>query len=911
MNVPLDFTSTPLWSRTLAEQPGDDPDAAARATLRASYLDMREAVTPLAGDIANSMPSFTVHSIEHCDALWQVGSSLMPEPFPINPAEAYVLGATFLFHDLGMGLSGYERGEADLRDDPLFKDIVEQGIARHKLRAGGDPHNDERAEIEASAIVTVLRRRHARQAERLMSRSFKTSFKDNFFLIEKTDLRHAWGALIGRIAHSHWFDVDELQMEFSQVKGSPAGYPASWEVDPLKIACALRLADACHIDGDRAPTYLSAVRPQSGLSSQHWYFQERLNQPRLDLDRVIYTSNVDFDSEHAQEWWLAFETVNMISRELRRVDALCQDLGRPRFAARSVAGADSPDRFSAYVGAQGWVPVDARLKVSSVEDLAASLGGRNLYGNNPQVALRELIANAADATRARVTQYGVSSDTAIRVHLEERTDGRWWLSVEDRGIGMSSQRLLSALTDFGHSGWTSEDVLDEYPGLVSRGYESIGRFGVGFYSAFMIADQVEVRTLKYREASRETAVLEFARGLSGRPLLRKAAEREEIHVGGTLVQLRLKDPPLSKDGLLKSEQLDGSVTEMFQIALRSMCALLEFDVELKSPGDAHFHPVVRGGEWKVSTPQALFENAYAEELRPSSNSSVGWAYLGTTFAETAKDIADESGDIIGRASLGLPDDSDHIPWWTEPFARVYVGGLSAGEIYGLLGVLVGEPLRADRMRGFPIATPDQLGQWAAEQAIASASDGLHRGKAQRAIGVARSFGARMSDHPIVYSESGYLAPADLGAWLQDKDSIVLIPEWELVSFASGERLKLHEREHGLEVQLPANALYGSYFSDWIFPDEVREYPKDERFKDYGTLEASEFNPRYWWHVWGAIGLPSALMDAITSAWSVDALDIADGTVAYRIYHLDDRRWTLTSVDGSEIKVDAFEIRRPM
>src|SRR5436305_4060756 len=91
----------------------------------------------------------------------------------------------------------------------------------------------------------------------------------------------------------------------------------------------------------------------------------------------------------------------MVDRELSQVDALLADSHRPRLRVRGVAGVESPHRFRKYVEVSGWTPVDARLHVSNVADLARKLGGEELYGDKVYVPLRELIQNAADAVRAR------------------------------------------------------------------------------------------------------------------------------------------------------------------------------------------------------------------------------------------------------------------------------------------------------------------------------------------------------------------------------------------------------------------------------------------------------------------------------------------------------------------------------
>src|SRR5437763_15202599 len=139
-----------------------------------------------------------------------------------------------------------------------------------------------------------------------------------------------------------------------------------------------------------------------------------------------------------------------IDQELGRVDALCSDLGRPRFAVRSVAGADSPERLANYLRTEGWEPIDARLRVSDATQLIANLGGKDLYGLRPDIAIRELVANAADATRARRIHDGVSGAVTIQLSLE---DGDWWLSVEGHGIGLAPPTMVAALTGFGRSRW--------------------------------------------------------------------------------------------------------------------------------------------------------------------------------------------------------------------------------------------------------------------------------------------------------------------------------------------------------------------------------------------------------------------------------------------------------------------------
>lgn len=126
----------------------------------------------------------------------------------------------------------------------------------------------------------------------------------------------------------------------------------------------------------------------------------------------------------------------------------------------------------------------------------------SLYQNR-EIAIRELISNASDSlNKLRHIQLSESQyrdDVPLQVTLEPDKEARI-LVIRDTGIGLTHDELVQNLGTIAHSG--SKEFLrsiqsnsgDSKPDL-----SLIGQFGVGFYSAFMLADKVEVVTRSYRE----------------------------------------------------------------------------------------------------------------------------------------------------------------------------------------------------------------------------------------------------------------------------------------------------------------------------------------------------------------------------------------------------------------------------
>uniref|UniRef100_A0ABM5EZG0 Heat shock protein 75 kDa, mitochondrial n=1 Tax=Pogona vitticeps TaxID=103695 RepID=A0ABM5EZG0_9SAUR len=115
---------------------------------------------------------------------------------------------------------------------------------------------------------------------------------------------------------------------------------------------------------------------------------------------------------------------------------------------------------------------------------------RSLYSEK-EVFIRELISNGSDALeklRCKLVSEGKALPE-LEIHLETDSKKRT-LTVQDTGIGMTREELLSNLGTIARSG--SKAFLDVLEKQGEANSKIIGQFGVGFYSAFMVADRVDV-----------------------------------------------------------------------------------------------------------------------------------------------------------------------------------------------------------------------------------------------------------------------------------------------------------------------------------------------------------------------------------------------------------------------------------
>jgi molecular chaperone HtpG len=159
--------------------------------------------------------------------------------------------------------------------------------------------------------------------------------------------------------------------------------------------------------------------------------------------------------------------------------------------------------------------------------------------SDKDVFLRELISNAADACEklryeaiANPELLGDDSQPRITVTLDP--DQRQ-LTIEDNGIGMSETEMAEALGTIARSG--TKAFVEQIPANKdAEGGQLIGQFGVGFYSAFMVADRVDVTS---RRAGGDAAAIWSSDGLGTYTI--GEIELAEAPVRGTRVALHLKE----------------------------------------------------------------------------------------------------------------------------------------------------------------------------------------------------------------------------------------------------------------------------------------------------------------------------------------------------------------------------------
>lgn len=829
--------NTLLWKKTLGKE--EQRYKNELEFLKDEFCKFRKNVGFLASEIARILPEYTVHDITHIDALWEMADIFLPSNYALTPAEGFVLGGAFLLHDLGMALAAFPNGMEDIKQEQIWRDTVVSLSKRNGTKY--DFENDAMIDDEIKKVATekTLRMLHAQKAKELGVISWKDVNGNEIFLIESVELRHAYGEVIGRIARSHWLNCGELKKEFPVILGAVGSFPSEWEVDPLKLACILRIADAMHIDDRRAPIFLKAFRKLNNESELHWIFQEKLYKPRVERNRVVYTSKTAFSVDEMNAWWLCYDALKMIDQELKCVDSLLLEEHRPTYEIYGVYAIGNLEKIGQLIKVEGWEPVDAKIQVNNVAKLVSTMGGMQLYGKNCFIPLRELIQNAADAIRARRLlddeneSYG---NIEIIVDKEHET---YYVEIVDNGLGMSSKVLSKTLLDFGQSFWGTDDMHEEFPGLEQKSFYSTGKFGIGFFSVFMWGERVKVISNKYNQSRDNTMVLEFLQGLNARPILRKATEKEQIKNGGSRIRVYMFSSITEQ---YKRESFKNDLD--FDEKISRLCFALDSNLFLTVNGKRK--QLVKANDWKVMSNDKFYKRLLGKKCY--TNIKKDYLDMAELLNHNLKLIKEDDGKIVGRACL-----------CESRFVNLGIGclkglvvtdGLEATELLGIIGIVKGETFRVARDVAIPNISEKSLDSWVYEQTEGMIKIGYKDDKQVKLAGYIYALTQKKTNIKLARWKNEYVSYDDILNIVKRQD----INEYYLVQDAA---VAIYERENKTKIELADSVFVCDMGIPGILQTGMHSYIRWPEFK-------TKINGEVTTEV-----ISKQIINAISEAWGID------------------------------------------
>lgn len=243
-----------------------------------------------------------------------------------------------------------------------------------------------------------------------------------------------------------------------------------------------------------------------------------------------------------------------------------------------------------------------------------------LYSDK-DIFLREIIANGIDAITKlkKLVDMGEAekqeNDYKINVYVNEKEKT---LIVEDNGIGMTAQEVEKYITQIAFSG--AEDFLKKYENASGDGI--IGHFGLGFYSAYMVSEKVEIYTKSYKN---ETGVYWVSDGNS----TYKLTENEKSERGTKIVMHIMS----GEEEFLKESSI--------RALLRKYCSFMPYPIYLNPKNDGQDEPINNRAPLYLKDPKECTDEEYKEFYKDTFadyNEPLFWIHLNMEYPFRLKGI---------------------------------------------------------------------------------------------------------------------------------------------------------------------------------------------------------------------------------------------------------------------------------
>lgn len=638
-------------------------------------------------------PGFTDHSPRHINDVLNTASALISDEAHefLSPEDVAVLTLAVLLHDCGMHLTqdGFRTlvsgswtapisGLGDLPWDQLWLDFLgeAQRFGEDRLFA---VFGDTQAVIVKNLDITSLserdclligefvRRHHARLAHEIAIIGVPFQGTQRLQLVGLDD--HLKD-LSGLIARSHGMSIRSTFPYLEERFGRIAEHR---KVKAPFLMAVLRIADYVQVQSERALKSLLSVKElRSPVSRQEWrnHFSVSDVTMRHEDPEAMYVHATptdvktylrlealfkDIQKELDESW----ATLGEVYGRLGELSALGLTIRRLR------SNLDNRERLAT---ALPYIPIKAGFQ-SSGPDLLKLLVGP-LYDYQYGVGIRELVQNAVDACRERadLQHSATASDQEdVLVEIEEVPDGTGWITVTDAGVGMTQDTVtkyfLVAGASFRNSDvWKKQHTDSDGFTRVLRG----GRFGIGALAAFLLGDEIQVRT---RHCARdESEGLIFSARMDDpivelRHCMAPAGTQIKIRVTqadimSSLRPLRTYETPSLKAGILSIEKWEAIdwFAQLSPRVLYKWSGFLETPNKTDEKQRAH-------GEFRPRTglvPHGTEKGDWMEVADPEPYTQVLWQFPKPTkekFGQTEYTILPARGIVVNgiRVTTVRPD----------------------------------------------------------------------------------------------------------------------------------------------------------------------------------------------------------------------------------------------------------------
>jgi molecular chaperone HtpG len=506
-------------------------------------------------------PEYTDHGPKHIQQVMETSEWLIPDDSfdRISAADAGILVLAILLHDCALHLTeegfhvilegswGKPEGGGESEWPQLWNEFLAEALRYddRKLKAiFGDVTPVRRPPALAAdytqkdrlLIGEFIRRFHGCLAKCIATHGVPSRAVHPLKFPEPISKLSYFPNLAGLIAESHGADLRDSIRRFSDYY-DPREF---CRIHAVYLMCVLRTADYLQIQSERAPETLLRIRTLgSSISRREWSVHSSVRDIRHTHDdpEAIY---IEATPASALVYFRLKEWLRGIQYELDVSWAVMgETYGRiPELSSLKLRIRRVRSSIDDIKRLQRMVPFalkHARFKAADSDLLKLLVSP--LYGDRPDVGIRELLQNSIDAVRERASlsqiEKGVGHDNGIVVTLSKGADG-CFLEIADSGLGMNLKILTEYFLTAGSSFRKSDEWKEKFQDASGRSRVlRAGRFGVGALAAFLLGDRIYVSTRRYSESDGYS----FEAGIEDEILELRLCERPV----GTTIKIKLEN----------------------------------------------------------------------------------------------------------------------------------------------------------------------------------------------------------------------------------------------------------------------------------------------------------------------------------------------------------------------------------